>query len=270
MAEVYGLSQLGRDKLQGGATKLSAPELEFLIRVDGSTSLDQIGASMPGVSEESFRALSRRMVEQGLLVAIEADRMALQMQASLDQLALSPGKAAADLGFSSLQNAGFFVEIARQRTSPCARMPGQRLTAVVVEDEPTLAKFISSYLNFEGFEVRLASNRSQIVAEFSKPPVPDVVLLDVLLPDADGFHVLHRLRQHKDLSAVPIILLTGKATRESVLKGMAAGADGYVTKPFEADALMRAVRTVVGLPQDGPPEREPDPWANRDPGTRKR
>jgi two-component system, OmpR family, response regulator len=70
-----------------------------------------------------------------------------------------------------------------------------------------------------------------------------------MLPDADGFDILLRVRQHPVLKDVPVIMLTGKATREAVLKGIAAGADGYITKPFEPHALLRAVRTVLGLPQ---------------------
>jgi len=54
------------------------------------------------------------------------------------------------------------------------------------------------------------------------------------------------------LKDVPVIMLTGKATREAVLKGIAGGADGYITKPFEPDALLRAVRTVLGLPEEDP------------------
>ncbi|MDP3757650.1 response regulator transcription factor, partial [Polaromonas sp.] len=131
--------------------------------------------------------------------------------------------------------------------------------------EPMLAKFIQTYLSFEGFQVRLAGNRAEVVAEFRKQPVPDLILLDVMLPDADGFDILLRLRQHPALKNVPVIMLTGKATRESVIKGLASGADGYVTKPFEADALMRAVRTVVGLPEDPAASgAAPDPWVNRD------
>ncbi|MDP1565218.1 MAG: response regulator, partial [Polaromonas sp.] len=120
----------------------------------------------------------------------------------------------------------------------------------VVDDEPMLAKFIQSYLMFEGFKVRVASNREEVITEFRKQPAPDLILLDVVLPDADGFDILLRLRQHPLLKDVPVIMLTGKATREAVLKGLAAGADGYVTKPFEADALMHVVRTVLGMPAE--------------------
>lgn len=266
MHEIYALTASGRHQLHGSSTPLPAVELEILVRVDGGLSLAKIHAGMPAISGETFIAITRRLWEQGLVTVVQVDPLALQMQASLDQLNFPGSQAKADTGASSLKTSGFFVEIARERLPTHARNPGEALTAVVVEDEPVLAKFIQSYLSFEGFQVRLASNRSEIVAAFRSPPIPDLILLDVLLPDADGFDVLLRLRQNKALNNVPIIMLTGRATREAVLKGMAGGADGYVTKPFEADALMRAVRTVVGLPEVTSPasDLDDDPWVHRD------
>jgi two-component system OmpR family response regulator len=70
-----------------------------------------------------------------------------------------------------------------------------------------------------------------------------------MLPDADGFDILAAIRRHPALSAVPVVMLTAKATREGVLKGLAGGADGYITKPFEMDVLMKAIGVVLGLPQ---------------------
>lgn len=261
---VYALSSLGRDVLRGSDTTLSAAEVEFLVRVDGVLTLAQIGAGMPGVSSGDFDTIVFRMRERALIVAVHVDPVAARMQASLNLLSQTSGNTAADTGVSSLKTSGFYVEIARARSPKHARQPGQALSAIVVEDEPTLAKFIQTYLAFEGFSVRVAGSRSEIVAEFSKPPIPDLVVLDVLLPDADGFDILLRLRNHKALHDVPVIMLTGNATREAVLKGMAAGADGYVTKPFDAESLMRAVRIVVGLAEPTGNGGEQDPWVHRD------
>ncbi|MFL6692386.1 MAG: response regulator transcription factor [Ramlibacter sp.] len=121
---------------------------------------------------------------------------------------------------------------------------------VVVEDDPQLASFTATLLSLSGFAVRKAGNRAEVVNEIRRPPRPDLILLDVVLPDADGFDILARLRQHPVLKDVPVIMLTGKATREAVLRGIATGADGYITKPFEPHALLRAVRTVLGLPDE--------------------
>jgi two-component system cell cycle response regulator CtrA len=82
------------------------------------------------------------------------------------------------------------------------------------------------------------------------------VLLDVMLPDVNGFDVLMRIRQHAVLSDMPVLMLTSIATRESVIKGLVCGADGYVTKPFQVSVLVQAIQTIFGLAHD----RKTDPW----------
>ena len=99
----------------------------------------------------------------------------------------------------------------------------------------------------EGFEPRMAGNRVEIVAALQVSPLPDVVLLDVNLPDTNGFDILARVRQHPTLKSMRIIMLTSQASREDVMRGMVGGADGYITKPFDNDILIRAVRSVLGL-----------------------
>ena len=84
-------------------------------------------------------------------------------------------------------------------------------------------------------------------------PPPDLILLDVQLPDANGFDILAKMRQHPVLKSMPVIMLTAEATREAVLRGLQGGADGYVTKPFEPDMLITAVKAVLGLSL-APPE----------------
>jgi len=265
--EIYALTAQGRNELRGNETALSPTEIELLVRIDGALTLSQIKAGMPAISGETFTLIFNELLDRQLLSVAETDFFGEQFQTHLNKLTLSPAEAEseADSGIMSLKRSGYYVGIAFQR-GPARRLAaGDVLSAVVVEDEPMLAKFIQSYLSFEGFQVRLAGNRAEVIAEFRKTPVPDLVLLDVMLPDADGFDILLKLRQHPALKNVPVIMLTGKATREAVIKGLAGGADGYITKPFEADALMRAVRTVVGLPEEQPASiLLKDPWVNKD------
>ena len=95
--------------------------------------------------------------------------------------------------------------------------------------------------------MRAALKRDDIVISLRQVPPPDLILLDVQLPDANGFDILAKMRQHPSLKSMPVVMLTAESTRESVLRGLQGGADGYITKPFEPDMLISAVKAVLGL-----------------------
>ncbi|HEY0825315.1 MAG TPA: response regulator [Ramlibacter sp.] len=248
--DVYALTSLGQAQLRSKATTLSPEELALLVRFDGVLTLDQVLKGLPPEPARSFAQVFASLRDSHMVALVEEDPLTLTWNADLRNLQRAVGKEEVDAGLASLQRSGFYVQIARERPRAAPPPPGQRLTVVVVEDEPTLAKFTTSLLSLSGFEVRQAGNRAEVVAEIRRPPVPDLILLDVMLPDADGFDILQRVRQHPVLKDVPVIMLTGKATREAVIKGIGLGADGYITKPCAPEAVLSVVRTVLGLPQD--------------------
>ena len=136
-------------------------------------------------------------------------------------------------------------------------------SVVIVEDDPASADVLQRRLQANGMKVAVGKDGGEGLA-LVRQVVPDLVLLDVMLPDVDGFDVLLKMRQHPALKAVPVIMLTAKATREAVLKGLAGGADGYVTKPVESETLIKAVKAVLGLPKDPPvAKRANAPWSGR-------
>jgi CheY-like chemotaxis protein len=248
-AEIYVLTALGETELRTSATTLSAGELDLLVRFDGVLSLKQVVESMDPAARRTAGAMLRALQDRKLIALAEVDPFTSQWNADVQRLSRKVGDAEVDAGLASLQRSGFFVQIARARPA-ASRAQDKPLTAIVVEDEAVLAKFTTTLLTLHGFEVRQAGNREEVVAEIRRSPVPDLILLDVMLPDADGFDILMRVRQHPALKDVAVIMLTAKATRESVIRGISLGADGYVTKPCSPDALMRAVRTVLSLPQE--------------------
>jgi two-component system, OmpR family, response regulator len=250
--DIYALTPLGESELRSSATRLAPAEIDVLVRLDGTLTVGQVLASLAPDARPGFDTVFRSLRDRRLITVVELDPFTRTWNAQVEMLTQAVRPAQADAGLASLQRSGFYVQIARERPTLRTPAPGRPLTAVVVEDDPALAKFTRTLLNLSGFEVRNAHNRAEVVAEIRRPPVPDLILLDVMLPDADGFDILQRVRQHAVLKDVPVIMLTGKATREAVLKGIAGGADGYITKPFEPDALLRAVRTVLGLPEEDP------------------
>ena len=153
----------------------------------------------------------------------------------------------AERGASSLKQDGYYVRIARRPAGKREVKEGQKFTVLVVDDDPDLAKLMRTYLSLEGFAPRLAGNRAEFLAMLRQSPIPDLVLLDVELPDVNGFDILVKMRQHAALKAIPVVMLTAEATRQAVLKGLLAGADGYVTKPFDPEAVTTAVKAVLGL-----------------------
>jgi CheY-like chemotaxis protein len=248
--DIYALTRQGEEELHSSSTQLPRAALDLLVRFDGVLTLDQVMRALPPEATAGFGATFRTLRDRGLLEQVRPDPFTLQWQADLNNIARSVGNEEADAGLASLQRAGFYVQIARERVRP-AKAPGGTLTAVVVEDDEALARFTNTLLSLMGFTVRQAGNRAEVVASIRRAPVPDLILLDVMLPDADGFDILRRVRAHPALVEVPVIMLTGKATREAVLHGLSLGADGYITKPATPDAVMRAVRTVMGMPEEG-------------------
>jgi CheY-like chemotaxis protein len=149
-------------------------------------------------------------------------------------------------GDAELKKAGFYVAIARRAATKVPPRNGERHALLVVEDDPDLSNLLAEIFSVAGFEVRRAANRAQINAEVNKPMLPDLILLDIVLPDADGLQILSRLRSHPKFARMPVIMMTGKAEVSDVKAGLAAGADGYVSKPFRMSALVAAVNLVLG------------------------
>lgn len=251
--DVYVLTEKGDKELRGSGTSLSPAEIELLVCLDGSATVTEVAAKArllaPGAVMEAFRQLASRHVIRLRTRKDDADEITgffTTTAAQPSRKAVTEAEAEAASGATTLEKQGYYVRIAHRDASKPVAPEGRKLTVIVVEDEPLLAKFLKQYLSFEGMESRLAANRAEILAAFNAPPLPDLVLLDVMLPDADGFDILLKMRQHPVLKSVPVIMLTAKATREAVLKGLAGGADGYITKPFEPDALISAVKAVLG------------------------
>jgi CheY-like chemotaxis protein len=252
--DVYVLTYKGCNELQAAETALTPLQLELLVLIDGRADTATVrGRLKSAASDAEFAAALAQLVKGGYI-----DLSSNQLTMSPDFLdffgaAASPlpadavdrARPAAESGVTTLQQNGYYVRIAMR--GPAAAPAGQRLHVLVVEDDATLAKFLRQYLELEGFSAAIAANRAEIVAGLRRQPPPDLVLLDVVLPDADGFNVLLKMREHPALKTVPVLMLTAKATRESVLKGLAGGANGYITKPFQPENLIAAVKTVLGL-----------------------
>ncbi len=118
-----------------------------------------------------------------------------------------------------------------------------RLSRVlVVDDEENITFLLDSALRHFGFDVRVASNGRDAIAEVEKF-APDVILLDVMLPDLDGFEVVRRLRL--DGAKVPVLFLTARDATEDKVRGLTLGGDDYVTKPFSLEEVVARIQVIL-------------------------
>ena len=112
---------------------------------------------------------------------------------------------------------------------------------LVVEDDRNICDLIHMYLVKEGFDVRIAGDGGKAIEEFQKQ-VPDLILLDIMLPVMDGWSVCAKIRE---TSKVPIIMLTAKGTEYDKVVGLDGGADDYVAKPFGMMELLSRIRALL-------------------------
>ncbi|MGQ7298028.1 response regulator transcription factor [Quadrisphaera sp. KR29] len=127
-------------------------------------------------------------------------------------------------------------------TDTLVRADGSPLRALVVDDEPQLADLVSTALRYEGWQVRSAGDGAAAVRAAHELR-PDVVVLDVMLPDVDGLTLLRRLRE--EAPDVPVLFLTAKDSVEDRVAGIRAGGDDYVTKPFSLEEVIARLRGLV-------------------------
>ncbi|ARI78399.1 response regulator transcription factor [Halobacillus mangrovi] len=117
---------------------------------------------------------------------------------------------------------------------------------LIVEDEPTISRVLAAYMKKNNYDVFQAFTGAEALQSFASHK-PDLVLLDVMLPDLDGWSVLSTIREK---STCPVIMLTALGEVDYRLKGFDTGADDYITKPFVAEEVVARVKAIIRRPQN--------------------
>jgi len=133
------------------------------------------------------------------------------------------------------------TELQREQSLGRAPWGQQARTALVGDDEQRIAEAVAMNLELEGFQVFTAASGEEALAKVTEE-LPDVVVLDVMMPDMDGFETLRRLRE---ISTTPVIMLTVRGDEAYWVRGLDLGADDYMTKPFSPRELVSRVRAVL-------------------------
>jgi len=120
-----------------------------------------------------------------------------------------------------------------------------RSRILLVDDEPDIVETVAFMLQTRNYSVSIASGGLEAI-EKAKTEKPDLILLDIMMPDMDGYDVCMKLKTDKSTKDIPIVMLTAKGENEAVLKAHSIGADDYVVKPFSLPTLLGKLRKFLG------------------------
>ena len=124
------------------------------------------------------------------------------------------------------------------------KVPAGRARILVADDDPVAARFVASLLRDNGYEVLVARD-GEDAHEVAVRLKPELIVCDLVMPYRDGFDIVRTVREDRELSDVPIVILSMKDREEDIVRGLEMGADDYVVKPFNARELLARVRKLL-------------------------
>ncbi|OGA76320.1 MAG: hypothetical protein A3G81_01295 [Betaproteobacteria bacterium RIFCSPLOWO2_12_FULL_65_14] len=152
-------------------------------------------------------------------------------------------KVAAEASAVLAETGAYLAERSSKARNP---KPAAETTILIVEDDPDQLALADLRVSAAGYKVRAVASVSQLKTYLAQDEVPDLLLLDLMLPDGNGFSVLSDLRRHPRLASLPIVMLTVVNEPAYIAEGLALGADGYVTKPYSKNILIGVIKGVLG------------------------
>ncbi len=149
---------------------------------------------------------------------------------------------------ATLLRSGSFLADERIANLPPLDKPPARTTILLVEDDPDQAALAELRLTMAGYRVRAVDRAKALSRYLREEARPDLLLLDVMLPDGNGFDLLAKLRASAEFATLPIVMLTAKTELSDIHNGLNLGADGYITKPYSKNQLAEVIGRVLKQP----------------------
>jgi PleD family two-component response regulator len=256
MAEkvVYTQTARGREELLASPGNLGPNLRALLAMFDGKLTVEDLQKKLDKVPLDRLLLALQALVNDGYLEAVTSTAPSDDLDFAAFMSRPTPAPTAAQrqqaeqatlTSMRALKQAGYFVNIVSRSGTRIAPRSGDKYSILIIDGDQANALVLARTLMMENFDVRSASREHEVMAELSKPP-PDLILMDVVLPDLVGIEVLAKLREHPVFKSVPVIVVTAQAQHDDVVAALVYGANGFMTKPVKNEALIDSVKSVLG------------------------
>ena len=254
MPLVYALTSTGQDRLTADADA-NLPQdyrrLLGLIEVGGHE--DVLRGRLRRFSDQLIQDWLKELVDLKLVESREAGELDA---ITFTGAALPPLPPLSDddrkrlakttvVAGATLLRSGSFLSADRIANLPRLRKLPAQTVVLVVEDDPDQKALAELRITMAGYQVRSVDHAKALSRYLREDPRPDLMLLDVMLPDGNGFDILAQLRSRPEFATLPIVLLTAKTELVDIRNGLALGADGYITKPYSKTQLQEVIAHIL-------------------------
>lgn len=258
MPDRFSQTMKGKAEMAVKPGKLGTGLRTLLGLVGEGANLPDLRVRLPQVPEAKLVAALEALVKDGFLqkqsVAADPADNDLDFTRFISRPVREPTLQQKELaeatiaGIRASQKAGYHVKVINRPAARLApRAGGEKHTALIIEADDGQALLITRAFLLAKFDTRAASKRAEIIAELNRKPPPDIVTLDLALPEVGGLDLLNRLRQHPVYKDIPVLIISSTDKREDVVQALAYGASGFLSKPVKPDAIVEGARAVLGL-----------------------
>jgi len=259
MAQVYYLTAAGKDAASGADAEATLLPLEYrrllaLIDVDGD--VDVVRGRLRRFPDQLIEEWLKELVELKLIepgpgkklkdFTFTGERLP-RLPPLADEDSKRLAKTTVIAGATLLRSGSFIADDRITNLPPLGKTPAETVI-LLVEDDPDQMTLAEVRLKMAGYQVRSVDRAKALSRSLREDARPDLLLLDVMLPDGNGFDILAKLRARPEFAMLPIVLLTAKAELGDIRKGLALGADGYITKPYSKNQLAEVITRVLKQP----------------------
>lgn len=242
---IYSKTGKGLRAMNTGTPKLPPITANVLALIDGKSSAAEVHLKCSGLSGEELNHTLEWLLHEGYAKALSSELQVMNSPDNTGVVMLDPEEgvkewAKAQRMAKSLANFGYCSSGSVKQSKPV------NATILIVEDDPQLAQLEVAILKGEGYQVILVNSGELALKQLQGTNLPDVVILDIVLPGIDGFETLRAIRSKQETASLPVVMVTSRVSDEDVMEGLTGGADGYIFKPFHPEKLTKHLLEVLG------------------------